>query len=358
MVALVRAEVPPRPIDQLSQGALQSAFQILRRDYIRREDLTFEELNRAALQGLLERLKFSAQLVPLGKEASPRRPHVHAEFLAPDVAYLRPESFAEGESALFEKELTRIVEQKAKHLILDLRATKTPGSFDEAALILQCFVPQGELMFKMKQIGRDEAELFISRREPLWTGRVVILADGATSNAAEAVAAGLRHRNLALIIGEATRGQAVRYSEVKLDDKVALRYASAELLLPDGTAVFKKGMVPMIGVRAEPAEKGKAIGGSRDGSLKPFISDRVRPRFNEAALVGRKNPELDDYVRRSAGQPLPGDEGQVRDVVTQRALDVLRAGDFIAGTNIEWGAAHPDGEPAKSAVPKAVPAKP
>ncbi len=358
LATLARAEPPPRLVDQLPQGSLQSAFQILRRDYIRRDELTFEELNRAALQGLLERLNFSAQLVPLGQEASAPKPHVHAEFLAPDIAYLRPETFSEGEAALFENELSRIVEQKARHLILDLRATKAPGSFDEAALILQCFVPQGELIFKMKQIGRDDSELFISRREPIWKGRVVVLSDGETNNAAEAVAAGLKHRNLALIIGESTHGQAVRYNVVKLDDKVALHYAGAEMLLPDGSAIFKKGITPMIVVRASLDDKRKAIEGSRDKSHKPFVADRVRPRFNEAALVGEKNPELDDYVHRTAGKPLPGDAGQVRDVVTQRALDVLQAGDFTAAARIKWDAASHEAEPVNPVDPKAVPVKP
>ncbi len=353
-----RADGPPCLVDQLPQSSLQSAFQILRRDYIRRDELTFEELNRAALQGLLERLSFSAHLVPLGQDAAPSKPRVHAEFLSPDIAYIRPETFGEGEAVIFDKELARIAEQKARHLILDLRATKVPGSFDEAALILQCFVPQGELMFKLKQIGREEAELFISRREPLWKERVVVLTDGETSNAAEAVAAGLQHRNLALIIGEPTRGQAVRYTEVKLDDKVALRYADAEMLLPDGSSIFKKGLTPMIVVRASSDEKWETIDGSRDKSLKPFVTDRVRSRFNEAALVGEKNPELDDYVSRAAGKPLPGDGGQVRDVVTQRALDVLLAGDFTAGAKIKWEAASSGAEPARPVVPKAEPAKP
>ncbi|MCE9519420.1 MAG: hypothetical protein K8R87_07705, partial [Verrucomicrobia bacterium] len=146
---LVQANEPPRLVDQLPQTSLQSAFQILRRDYIRRDELTYEEVNRAALQGLLERLNFSAQLVLLDQKTVPPKAHVHAEFLAPDIAYLRPETFYEGEAALFDKELARIAERKAKHLILDLRAAKAPGSLDEAALILQCFVPQGELMFKM-----------------------------------------------------------------------------------------------------------------------------------------------------------------------------------------------------------------
>lgn len=358
LIVPVHADDALRLVDQLPQSSLQSAFQILRRDYIRTDELTFEELNRAALQGLLERLSFSAQLVPVAQETSPPKPHVHAEFLAPDIAYLRPETFAEGEAALFEKELALITERKARHLILDLRAAKDPGSFDEAALILQCFVPQGELMFKLKQIGRDEAELFISRRDSLWKERVVVLTDGETSNAAEAVAAGLKHRNRALIMGEPTLGQAVRYTEVKLDDKVALRFAGAEMLLPDGSAVFKKGVAPMIVVRSSMEEKRKAMDGSRDQSLKPFVTDRARPRFNEAALVGGKNPELDDFVSRTAGKPLPADTGQVRDLVTQRALDVLLSGDFTAGSKIKWESASSGTQPVESAAPKAEPVKP
>ncbi len=325
-------------LDQLPQGALQSAFQILRRDYIRRDDLTYEALNRAALQGLLERLKFGAELVVADKEETAAKPQVYAEFLAPDIAYLRPETFAAGEAVVFEKALAKIVDQKARHLILDLRATKAAGSFEEAARMIECFVPSGEVLFKMKQIGRDDAELFISKREPMWHGNVVVLIDGDSNNAAEALAASLLQRGRALLIGEPTRGAAVRISEVKLDDDCALRYASAEMLLLDGSTFFQKGLMPAVVVRSVMAEKWRAVASSRDASLAAFVTDRVRPRFNEAALVRGANPELDDYVRRSKGQPLPGDEGQVRDQVIQRALDLLKSSDFVSQFKLDWQA--------------------
>src|SRR6187397_2536935 len=88
-------------LDALPQNAIQSAFQILRRDYIRREDLSFEELNRAALQGLLERLEFGAEIVGRDAQEKPAAPAVLSEFLAPGIAYMRPESFSEGEGAMF-----------------------------------------------------------------------------------------------------------------------------------------------------------------------------------------------------------------------------------------------------------------
>jgi hypothetical protein len=344
-------------LDGLPQNAIQSAFQVLRRDYIRREDLSFEELNRAALQGLLDRLDFGAEIVGLNGKEKPTPASVHAEFLAPDIAYVRPETFAEGEGALFEKALAELVEKKAEHLILDLRAGGS-GQFEEAALMLQCFVPQGELMFKMKQLNSDDAELFISKRAPLWNARVVVLVDGETGNAAEGLAACLHARGRAVIAGAKTRGATVRYTQVQLDDKAALRYASAEMLLPDGGSLFKKGLAPHFAVPASMPDKRKTFDGSRGKSHVPFVRDRVRERFNERALVNALNPELDDYVRRSKGQPLPGDEGQLRDVVTQRALDLLHGGDFAGQAKIDWNA-KPDGSVApQENIPKAQPSTP
>lgn len=345
-------------LDGLPQSAIQSAFQMLRRDYIRREDLSFEELNRAALQGLIERLDFGADLVPLQTSEKPAAAAVHSEFLAADTAYLRPETFSEGEGALFEKALAGLLEKKAAHLIIDLRAGGT-GLFEETALMLQCFIPQGELMFKMKQLNSDEAELFISKTAPLWAKRVILLVDEETGNAAEAFAACLHARGRALLVGGKTRGATVRYTQVQLDDKAALRYASAEMLLPDGASFFKKGLTPHFPVPADMTEKRNAFTGSAGKSLAPFVKDHVRYRFNERALVNGDNPELDDYVRRSKGEPLPGDAGQVRDVVTQRALDLLLGDDFGAQAKINWNVKAEDlAPPPTEDIPKALPATP
>lgn len=345
-------------LEGLPQNAIQSAFQVLRRDYIRREDLSYEELNRAALQGLLERLDFGAELVSREVKEKPAEPYVHAEFLAADTAYLRPESFGEGDGKRFAEKLQEVVEKKAAHLLVDLRAGGE-GLFEEAAEMLQCFIPQGELMFKMKQLNSEEAELFVSKRAPLWEGRVVLLVDAETEGAAEAFAACLHSRGRALILGEKTHGATVRYTEVQMDEKAVLRYASAEMLLPDGSSFFKKGLVPHFTVPAIMTEKHQVFTGSRGKTMAGFIHDRVRPRFNERALVAGGNPELDDYVRRSNGQRLPGDEGQVRDVVTQRALDLLLGDGLFRQGKLDWKVKEEDlAAPQVEDVPRALPALP
>ena len=355
-------------VDGLRQDALQSAFQVLRRDYIRQEELTMDQLNRAALAGLLSRLHYGARLVPVAKEKAKATPYVHAEFLAPNVFYLRPESLGEGESVLFEKALRDGVERQSRRpalalqgesvsdgavvpvkmtlprgndapplrIILDLRGGPGEGLFEEAAAILECFVPSGEVMFKLKQLGGQEAELFVSRKEPVWTGSVVVLVDHDTNNASEAVAAVLRQKGRAFLIGEPTRGAAVRYSEVQLDADVALRYASSEVVLADGSELFEHGLTPNDPVPAVAEQKRQVFAQSREHSMKPFVQDQVRPRYNERALVMDTNPELDDMVRLGQGKPLPFDRGQLRDVVTQRAIDLLEGRDFMSEGKLEW----------------------
>ena len=87
----------PVPEVQLSQAAVQSAFQILRQEYIRRDELTFDELNRAALQGLLDRLKSGANLIPLEISGTKKVDEkVVAEKLTPSIGLLRPHALTLG----------------------------------------------------------------------------------------------------------------------------------------------------------------------------------------------------------------------------------------------------------------------
>ena len=69
------------PIDSLDQSALQETFRLLRQNYIQRDQLTLENLNRAALAGLLERLDFGAELVARDAEDAPDAGHDQARRL-------------------------------------------------------------------------------------------------------------------------------------------------------------------------------------------------------------------------------------------------------------------------------------
>ena len=354
------AATPKAAVDEVSQAAIQSAFRILQRDYIRREDLTIDQLNRAALQGLITRLDFGAELIKdTGKEVPPEGQMI-AESLTTEIAYIRPFALNEQQIGAVQDKLKSLGDRGARHAILDLRAPAAPGEFELAASLLELFVPRGTLLVKLQQLGSEDAQLMLSRRDPVWLGTLLVLVDEETNNLGETVAAVLRDQKRALVIGSPTRGATVRYETVPLDHGWKLRFARAEVLLPDDSSVFRKGLQPHFLVKFDGVKKHEIFSKAKMGTIKPFIFEQSRPRFNEAALVANQNPELDDYIRSSRGESMSNDEPGPRDAVVQRAMDVLRSSDHFSGTKLNWkptkGPGFPSANKTTAPVPGVLPA--
>ncbi len=328
-IAAVQAATPEKTVDQVTQNAVQSALRLLRSNYIRREELTFDQLNRAALHGLLDRLDFGAELIKDDPKAAKPEGHVIAEALGNDIAYLRPTALIDREVGMIEARLQEFADKGTKHFVLDLRSPAQPGEFETAAAMLELFLPRGTLLFKLKQLGSSDAQLMLSRREPVWRGSLTVLIDNESNNIAEAIATVLHHQRRAILIGTATRGATVRYETAPLDGGWKLRFARAEMLLPDESSVFRKGVAPDFQVKLDDKTKRNIFTLSKGSSIKPFVFEQARPRFNEAALVANRNPELDDYIRRSSGETLSYDQPPARDTVLQRALDLILAGNIL-----------------------------
>lgn len=338
----------------ISQAGIQTAFRILQKEYIRSSDLTFDVLNRAALSGLLQRLDFGAELVPRTSEAkSGALTGVQSELLTPQTGYLRPREFTQRETKELEQHLRDFAAKKIGHLILDLRSPAPPGDFNDAADMLSLFVPKGEVLFKMKQMGQSAAESEINSREPVWKQPLLVLVDDETNNLGETLAAVLSQRRQALLIGTATRGGAVRYETVPVDAEWSLRFARAEVLLADDSSVFKKGLQPDFAISMPITIKRQVLEATDDEGVKITITDKPRPRFNEAALVANQNPELDAYLKRSAGQALPEDMPRPIDSVLQRAVDLITARTLFQSARIDWKRKAPASNepPARRAIP-------
>ncbi|MDB6003392.1 MAG: peptidase, partial [Prosthecobacter sp.] len=302
----------------------------------------------------LQRLDFGAELVPRTSEAkSGALTGVQAELLTPQTGYLRPREFTQRETKELEQHLREFVDKRVGHLILDLRSPAPPGDFNDAADMLSLFVPKGEVLFKMKQMGQTTAEVETNAREPVWTQPLLVLVDDETNNLGETLAAVLRQRKQALLIGAATRGGAVRYETVPVDAEWSLRFARAEVLLTDDSSVFKKGLQPDFAISMPTSLKRQVYHCTDDKDVKGSIIDKPRARFNEAALVANTNPELDSYLRRSAGQALPEDAPRPSDTVLQRAVDLITTRALFQSAKIDWNRKAPvsNEPPARRAIP-------
>jgi hypothetical protein len=151
----------------------------------------------------------------------------------------------------------------------------------------------------------------------------MVLADGDTTGAAEAIAAGLRFYNKALIIGQPTAGRAAEYSDLPLPNGKILRLAIAEMISPEGRSLFPEGLNPDLPVEMSLADKQQIFQSSSEKGIAPFIYDTGRPHMSEAALLAGTNPELEAAEAAQQRRGRPPEKPAPHDLVLQRALDVM-----------------------------------
>jgi hypothetical protein len=321
-------------VDRITQDSVQAAFRVLRRDYIRREDLTLDQLNRAALQGLLARLDFGAEIVRAADSTDASlAPLVSHEELTSRIGYLRLTVGNGSEVPKAAAALKGFTEHGITQVVLDLRTPAPPAELESAAALAELFLPKGEVLFKLRRLGGGDARLMISRSEQVWKGKLVVLVDAETNNSSETLAAVLRQKGRALIVGSQTRGATVRYDEAPLEPGWKLRFASAEVLLADDSSVFRRGVTPHFQVEQTPQEKAAIYRTATTEPMASMVFEKARERFNERSLVAGKNPEFDEYVSRSAGKIMSYDQPGPRDVVLQRAVDLIQNAEMASEGN-------------------------
>lgn len=335
------AETAPSPadasldglIDGLSQTSLQEAFRLLRNDYIQHDALSYLTLNRAALQGLLERLEFGAMLLThKGREARNSPFTFHSEALTDEIGYIRFGKFSRTEITALDTALKDFKKEQPalKSLILDLRSPQKLADFEIASSILSRFRPPSELLFKIRRPDESRPRLFLAR-EPAapWLGRTIVLIDRETGNVGEIIAAVLQKRGNCLTIGEPTVGMTVEYRDVPIGADCILRYAVAEVVLSDDLSLFQKGVQPDLVTKTSSKVKQAVFRESERANLADFVFDKQRPRMNEAALVARTDPELDYLMAQRANRQTEWDEPRLRDHVLRQAVDLMRVTAFL-----------------------------
>ncbi len=322
------ADTPPRAaVDALNQAQLQDIFTRLRAASVQREKLTLEELNRAALEGLLGRMDFTAQLI---SPASPPPLPLVAEKLGDTFACLRPGQFTAAELPAIDAALQQWTEEKVTTLILDLRAPAAPGDLAVAESLLSRFLPAGQLLFTLPAAGTTPARTFTTIGQSLWSGSVILLLDSETGNVAETVAALLLRTLKPASYGTPTRGQALAFDTLPLGPDTRLLFGTVPVTLPDGTSLLRQPSVPATRAPEDPAAKRTIFAAAEKQGLKPFLFETSRPRVNEAALINKDNPELPYKIARTAGQTTQWDTPPLIDRPLQQVVDVLLATEFLA----------------------------
>ena len=309
-------------VDSLSGEDLKEFLRLLRENYIKPDAFSEAELSRATIQGIIERLGPGASLRPAPQSDASEASPFKSEIIDSSAGYLRVGSLNADNLAALDLALQDFAAEKIGAVILDLRATPAGSEFAQGAEVCKRFCPKGKVLFTVKKPTVREEQILTSKDDPKFTRLLVALVDGDTAGAAEIIAAVLRTHAKAMIIGQRTRGEAVEYSEVPLPSGMLLRVAVAEAALPDATPVFPGGVKPDISVDVSQEVTTSVLKKELEGGVAALIEETERQKMNEAALVARRNPDLD---AAQAAQARKGEreKAPLRDVALQRALDFI-----------------------------------
>ena len=300
---------------------------------------TDDNLNRAAIEGLLSRFPGKVSLVGGAADGSAIPPGgttlSKSAIIENNVAYLR---------------INRVTGNLANELSAAYRALTATNKV--AGVVLD-----------LRFVGGDDAasapaaaNLFASKK--IVAGSLVVLVNGETRGAAETLAAALRHAGAGLIIGNPTAGEAGTFKEFPLRNGERLRIASAPVKSGNGPAIPSGGLQPDIAVSVS-ADDERAFWENPCASPTPnnngpgVATNNLLPiidRISEADLVLQKQNDgkhtgalhMPDTDLPGAGSSRkPGDGGNpnekpaparaaepqkpvIRDPVLARAVDLIK----------------------------------
>lgn len=305
-------------LDSLTTADVQAALALVKKNFTNPEAVNDDQINRAALQGLLVRLSKGLVLLPAKTPSPPDNgASLYTEVLEGHIGYLRPGAITTTNLQTADKRLADFAPKKVDALVLDLRASDS-GDFAAAAEFAKRFVPKGKTLFSLRRQDKQE-HTFISDRDPSYNGLIVVLVDPDAAGPAEALAVALRVHDKALLIGQSTAGGGVEYSDLPLPSGKILRVAVAQCVGADGRALYPAGAAPDLTVEMSAVDKRQIFRLSTAKGIAQFTHEIERPHLNEAALIAGTNPELEtSEQRRSRAQA-----NALVDSVLQRGLDLI-----------------------------------
>ena len=311
-------------VNSLGPADLQAVITLLKSNFTNPDATTDTELNRATVQGLTIRLSQGVMLLPTRESAPLEVPSAfYSEILDGHIGYMRLGSLNNANLQAMDKSLGNFAVKKVDALIVDLRASQATNDFAMAAEFAKRFCPKGKTLFTLRKAAARQDRVFNSDRDPAFRGLIMVLADGDTAGAAEALAGVLRFYDKALVMGQPTAGRAVEYTDLPLPSGKLLRVAVAEMILPEGRASFPDGIKPDLPVEMSLTEKRQIFRLSGEKGMGPFIYQPGRPHMNEAALLAGTNPEVEAAEAAQQRRGRTPEKPPAHDPVLQRALDLV-----------------------------------
>ena len=292
------------------------------------------DLNRAAVDGLLSKLDSRAWLIDPSKSSIAETnvaPISSSAIFDENYGYVRIAHASSRLPAEFLSALEKLsATNKLKGLVVDLRYANG-SDYDAAAKVADRFLASEQPLLdwgKGMVKSTDKTNAF---RQP-----VAILVNQFTAGAAEALAGVLRQKDIGLLIGTNTAGQASITKDFPLKNGQTLRVAVAPVKVADGEVIER--LKPDIQVDVNPDDERAyfvdayktlpraGVSTSTNLASLSVTNKSPRKRINEAELVRmlRDGENPDEEVAKAARATEPA-RPMIADPSLSRAIDLLKA---------------------------------
>jgi len=236
-------------------------------------------------EGTLEPMEFSIVREVIKIESVP-----YAAMVNDSVGYIKISQFAKRTSEDLEEKINELKKKNMKSLVLDLRVNPG-GLLNQAISVSELFLEKNQMVVYTKGRVKSQNQEYHSRRNPLWTDKMVVLVNENSASASEIVAGAIQDWDRGIVLGETTFGKGSVQTILPLDGQQnTLKLTTAYYYTPAGRCINKpenavkhKGK-PVETAAADSAGKDTAFFYTKAGR-KVLAGGGITP---DVVLAGRK----------------------------------------------------------------------
>lgn len=206
-------------------------------------------------------------------------PAVTYKVLPDQVGYLRVTSLETGKAKEISGALSKLMQEGAKKLVLDLR-NDAYGEPEEGIAVANLFVENGMLGYLQGQkVSRQNFDATASK--VAWKLPLVVITNRGTAEGAEIAAGAILDNKRAEVVGEKTYGNAALRKPIPMDDGGAIILSVAKYYSPSGKAIQDVGVTPSVTV----VENEQTVDVDEDGN--PINQEETQKKNQEDLLLKR-----------------------------------------------------------------------
>ena len=161
-----------------------------------------------------------------------------ALLLNPTMGYIKINRFAETTYDEFKKGLTKLKEQGAKSLVIDLR-DNGGGYMDQAIAIADELLKDKQLIVFTKNKNGTIEKTFSTKTGSFENGKLFILINENSASASEILAGAIQDNDRGTVVGRRSFGKGLVQREMDFDDGSAVRLTVARYYTPTGRSIQK-----------------------------------------------------------------------------------------------------------------------